>query len=170
MDSIIQCEVLASRSKGSYLWIVLPIGRGESKDDVAFSRSCWPHVGCTQHLRAMDMNVLFSFSIYVYTYMYGFHISFSKHNEQLTELNWYWTDTVGFVICMSRSHFGFKCLGILCAMKRPASTGAERLPHCKNKCGRRVQTKRSKLCSNCFGKNAVSSGARLFVVFLNQST
>ena len=45
-------------------------------------------------------------------------------------------------------------------MKRPASTGAERLPHCKNKCGRRVQTKRSKLCSNCFGRNAVRSGAR----------
>jgi hypothetical protein len=61
---------------------------------------------------------------------------------------------------MSRSHFGFKYLGSLCATKRPASTGAERLPHCNNKCGRRVRTKRSKLCSNCFGRNAVSSGAR----------
>ena len=44
-------------------------------------------------------------------------------------------------------------------MKQLASTGAERLPHCKNRCGRRVQTKRSKLCSNCFGTNAVRSGA-----------
>ena len=61
---------------------------------------------------------------------------------------------------MSRSHFGFKCLGSLCAMKRPASTGAERLPHCKNKCGRRAQTKRSKLCLTCFGRNAARSGAQ----------
>jgi hypothetical protein len=45
-------------------------------------------------------------------------------------------------------------------MKRPASAAAEPSPHCKNRCGRRVQTKRSKLCLICFGRNAARSGAQ----------
>ena len=89
-----------------------------------------------------------------------YHFPNIMNNEQL----------IGLALHELRSILGFKCSESLCAMKRPASTGAERLPHCKNKCGRRVQTKRSKLCSNCFGRNAVSSGARSCVVFLNQST
>ena len=34
------------------------------------------------------------------------------------------------------------------------------LPECREKCGRRVQSKRSKLCSICFGKQAAKTGAR----------
>ena len=67
IESTIQCKVLASRLEGSYLCIVLPAGRGESNYDVAFSRSCWPHVGCTQHLRAMDVNIL----VFFVRYMHG---------------------------------------------------------------------------------------------------
>ncbi len=33
------------------------------------------------------------------------------------------------------------------------------LPHCKNRCGRRVRTMRSKLCRSCFKKKAAASGA-----------
>ncbi len=34
------------------------------------------------------------------------------------------------------------------------------VPKCKKKCGRRVRTMRSTLCSTCFKKEAVASGAR----------
>ena len=34
------------------------------------------------------------------------------------------------------------------------------LPHCKNRCGRRVRTMRSKLCRSCFKKKAAASGAQ----------
>ena len=57
--------------------------------------------------------------------MHGFHLYFSKHIEQLTEL-------IGFALHELRSSLGFKCSKSLGAMKRPASTGAERLPHCND--------------------------------------
>jgi len=59
-------------------------------------------------------------------YAWGFIYHIQNISNNWTD----WTELIGFALHELRMSFGFKCSESLGATKRPASTGAERLPHC----------------------------------------